>query len=151
MRYGTAIIQILFDTSVLVAAMVESHPAHLRALPWLQRVRDGDITGIVAAHSLAETYAVLTRLPIQPRISPQLAYHVIQHNILDLCSVVALSSSDYTSIIADLVSKGLIGGVTYDALAIYAAQQANVDQLLTLNAKDFRRIAPELTDQIIEP
>jgi len=29
----------LFDTSVLVAAMIESHPAHPRALSWLQQAR----------------------------------------------------------------------------------------------------------------
>ena len=28
--------KVLLDTSVLIAAMVESHPMHERALPWLQ-------------------------------------------------------------------------------------------------------------------
>jgi predicted nucleic acid-binding protein len=56
----------LFDTSVLVAAMVEAHPNHTAALPWLQRAKPGLVTGLVAAHSLAELYAVLTTLPIQP-------------------------------------------------------------------------------------
>ena len=52
--------RILFDTSVLVAAMVESHPMHSRALPWLQQVRAGEPEDsfFVAAHTLAELYAV---------------------------------------------------------------------------------------------
>ena len=58
--------KILLDTSVLVAAVVESHPAHSQALPWLQRVRNNVDTGLVAAHSLAELYAILTTLPVQP-------------------------------------------------------------------------------------
>lgn len=54
--------RVLLDTSVLVAAMVEAHPAHERALPWLQRVEAGIDSGVVAAHSVAELYAVLTTL-----------------------------------------------------------------------------------------
>ena len=50
-----------------------------------------------------------------------------------------------------MADRGLIGGVIYDALAVYTARQARVDQIVTLNAKDFRRIDPELSDKIIEP
>ncbi|MGH3085927.1 MAG: hypothetical protein ACRDSJ_01250 [Rubrobacteraceae bacterium] len=42
--------RVLLDTSVLVAGMVEAHPAHERALPWLARVKAGTNSGIVAAH-----------------------------------------------------------------------------------------------------
>jgi predicted nucleic acid-binding protein len=38
--------RILLDTSVLVAAMIEAHPMHERALPWLQRVQDGQDVGL---------------------------------------------------------------------------------------------------------
>ena len=54
----------LFDTSVLVAAVVEPHPMHVRALPWLQRAKAGEIDFFVASHTLAELYAVLTTLPL---------------------------------------------------------------------------------------
>ena len=63
--------KILFDTSVLVAAMIEAHPMHEAALPWLQQVSDQSETGLVAAHSIAELYAVLTTLPVRPRFPPQ--------------------------------------------------------------------------------
>jgi len=66
-------VRILFDTSTLVAAMVAGHPAHTVALPLLLRVKEKTDTGLVAAHSLAELYAILTRLPVTPRISPALA------------------------------------------------------------------------------
>ena len=70
--------RVLLDTSVLVAAMVEAHPAHAEALPWVQRVRDGTDIGLVAAHSVAELYAVLTTLPVEPRIPPESARHLIE-------------------------------------------------------------------------
>jgi predicted nucleic acid-binding protein len=30
----------LFDTSVIIAALVESHPMHERAFPWLKQARE---------------------------------------------------------------------------------------------------------------
>lgn len=65
--------RVLLDTSVLIAAVVEGHPAHAVAFPWLQRVKAGTDIGVVAAHSLAEMYAVLTRLPTRPAILPAVA------------------------------------------------------------------------------
>jgi predicted nucleic acid-binding protein len=60
-------VKILFDTSVLVAALVESHPVHINAVAALRRVQNAQDMGWIAMHSIAELYSVLTRLPIQPR------------------------------------------------------------------------------------
>ena len=143
--------RVLFDTSVLVAAIVEAHPAHTRALPWLQRVKAGIDTGVVAAHSVAEMYAVLTTLPIRPRISPSTARHVIGQNVLDTCEIVSMSDTDYAQIVAHLATAGILGGATYDALILHAAVKVEIDQVLTLNPKDFRRIYPALATIIVEP
>lgn len=143
--------RVLLDTSVLVAAMVEGHPAHERALPWLQRVKAETDVGLVAAHSLAESYAVLTVLPVQPRISPAVVHQLIKHNILDLFEVVTLSEEDYALVIAQLSDLGIVGGAVYDALILQAALRAKVDQVVTLNEKDFRRVHPALADKIISP
>ncbi len=53
----------LFDTSVLVAALVEQHPKHERAIPWLSKAKADKFEFIVVSHSLADLYAVLTTLP----------------------------------------------------------------------------------------
>jgi predicted nucleic acid-binding protein len=138
------------DTSVLVAAMVSTHPAHQQALPWLQRVIDGTDTGVVAAHTVVELYAILTRLPLQPRISPTVAQRLIERNVLATCEIVALSDSDYSALVAHLAATGVEGGATYDALILHAAAKAGVDQVLTLNPKDFRRVYPDLAGKIVE-
>lgn len=142
---------ILFDTSVLVAAMVEAHPMHERALPWLQRVQAGLDVGIIAAHSIAELYAVLTKLPVRPRISPAVAQRLIQQNVLEICRVVSLSEDDYVAILGHLSDTGIVGGATYDALILYAALKADVDCVVTSNETDFRRIYPDLADKIVAP
>jgi predicted nucleic acid-binding protein len=144
-------VNILFDTSVLVAAMVQAHPAHERAVPWLQRVKVQTDSGVVSAHSIAELYAVLTALPIQPRISPGLASRLIYENVLTTCQIIPLTPADYEAVIARLAEQGLVGGVTYDALILHAATKAQVDIIVTLNEKDFSRIDPNLTDRITAP
>jgi len=143
--------RILLDTSVLVAAMVEAHPAHLQALPWLQKAKDSTYTGLVAAHSLAELYAILTTLPVHPRIHPAVAQQLIKSNVLDKFEIVPLSGEDYTAVIDRLADLGIIGGATYDGLILHAASKADVDQVVTLNEKDFRRVYPALADKIISP
>ena len=142
---------ILFDTSVLVAAIVRVHPMHERAVPWLKRVKVRRDTGMISAHTLAELYAILTALPIQPRISPELAKRLIHDNVLTTCQVIPLTQDDYETVIARLAERGLVGGVTYDALILHAAAKAQVDVIVTLNEKDFTRIDPSLASKITIP
>lgn len=143
--------RILFDTSVLVAAFIEAHPAHARAFAWLQRIRVRQDTGVVTAHSLAELYSILTTFPHQPRVSPSIAQQIIEQEVLKIFEVVVLAEADYHSAIQRLVALGIPGGAIYDALITQAASKAEVDQVLTLNERDFRRVHPDLTDKIIVP
>lgn len=143
--------RVLLDTSLLVAVMVEAHPVHERALPWLQGVRDGTHKGFVAAHSLAELYSILTTLPVQPRIPPVVAQRLIEQNVISSCEVVPLSVEDYAAVIAHLSELGIVGGATYDALILYAAIKTGVDRVVTLNEKDFRKVYPHFADRLIAP
>jgi predicted nucleic acid-binding protein len=143
--------RLFLDTSVLVAALVEPHPAHDRALPWLQRIRDGSAAGVISAHSLAELYSILTTLPVRPRISPVTAQQLIRSNIHSTFEVVSLSADDYASVIDHLADMGILGGATYDAVILQAAAKANPDQVVTLNEKDFRRIRPDLAPMLVTP
>jgi predicted nucleic acid-binding protein len=130
----------LFDTSVLVAAIVEPHPMHTRALPWLQRAKAGEIDFLVASHTLAELYAVLTTLPLKPRISPLTAWRLVHDNIETSAKIISLSPSDYKDTIKHMSELGLTGGIIYDALIVKAAQKSGVERLLTFNADDFIRL-----------
>ena len=59
-----------FDTSVLVSAIVTSHPAHNRTFPYFERVFQKTDKGFISSHCVAELYALLTVLPIKPKLSP---------------------------------------------------------------------------------
>jgi predicted nucleic acid-binding protein len=57
-----------FDAAVLMAASVSDHSHYSQAIAVLKMVRNKEIVGYVSCHSLAETYAVLTRTPFTPPI-----------------------------------------------------------------------------------
>ena len=141
----------LFDSSVLVAAIVEPHPMHIRALPWLQRAKAGKIEFFVASHTLAELYAVLTTLPLKPRISPSTAWRLIHDNVETSAKIISLSASDYKYAVKHISELGLTGGIIYDALIMKAAQKSGVERLLTVNADDFIRLWPGGEDLICIP
>jgi predicted nucleic acid-binding protein len=141
----------LLDSSVLVAAMVEAHPDHGRCLPWLQKSAARSLSLLVAAHSLAETFAVLTRLPLRPRIAPATAEVLLRENVLGRSFVVALSAADYRAVLARQAGLGLSGGAIYDALIARAAQKAKAERVVTLNRSDFLRVWPEGAERILAP
>ena len=133
----------LFDTSVIIAALVESHPMHDRAFPWLRQAKANEFEFVVAGHTLAELYAVLSTLPIKPRISPLVAQKLIHENIEVSAKIVSLTSVEYSTTIKRLSELGLVGGIVYDALIAKVAEKSKVERLLTLNIKHFKRVWPE--------
>jgi len=144
-------VRVLFDTSVLVAAIVEAHPRHEQAAAWLRRARAGEIEFLAAAHSLAELYSTLSTLPARPRISPAAAWQLVRENVATAARLIALSTTDYTATLERAAETALAGGVIYDALIARAAEIAGADHLLTLNAADFRRISPGVAAIVIAP
>lgn len=143
--------KVLLDSSVLVAATVAVHPMHARAHPWLDRAQRGELRLVVAAHSLAETFAVLTRLPLQPRIAPSIAWQLLHENVLSVAEIVALTAAEYRAIVRRLADLGIAGGTVYDGLIAKSAQKARADRLVTLNPSHFHRVWPDGRDVIAEP
>lgn len=143
--------KVLADTSVLIAAMVESHPDHERAFSWLRQAKQKRIDLVVSTHTLAELYAVLTTLPVQPRLSPDTARRLIREDVESIAGIVDLRGADYRQVLDDMSALGISGGVTYDALTVQAARKANVDRLVTLNLADFRRAWPDAGEILQAP
>jgi len=65
--------------------------------------------------------------------------------------VLPLSAEDYSAVIKHLSEEGITGGVTYDAVILYAAITGKADRVVTLNEGDFRRIYPQMVEQIVSP
>ena len=143
--------KVLLDTSVLVPALVPAHDHHARCLPWLSRSASGDVRAFVASHSLMELYAVLTALPLRPRISPNVAARLIDESVVRHSRLVGLEPTEVAELVDDAAGWGLTGGVVHDALIARVARKARVDLLVTLNVSDFRRAWPDGHDRIAAP
>jgi predicted nucleic acid-binding protein len=144
-------VRALIDTSVLIAGLVEAHGRHAQSFPWLQKIKHAEVQGLIAAHSIAETYAVLSTLPVSPRISPSAAWALLEHSILPFVQVVDLSAQETQAVVQRLSRQGFAGGVVYDALIAEAATQGKAERLVTLNVSDFKRIAQGTSLSIREP
>lgn len=131
--------------------MIASHPAHQRARLWIDDIRNGKVDAIISAHSLAEVYSVLTRIPPPQRLSSKVAWSLIQQDILAITEVVALTSQEYQVFIERLALAQVTGGAVYDAVIADVALKSTVDHIITLNPRDFRRVNPLLTATIIVP
>jgi predicted nucleic acid-binding protein len=143
--------KILFDTTVLIAALLELHPNHKRAFPWLIDVKKGNHVGFISNHSLAELYAILTSIPIHRKAQTNEIWTLISNSILQYFEVVELSKSDYQNVLQFLSKSGMRGGVTYDALIAHAAYKAQVDKVLTFNTKHFKKAYPLIAELVEEP
>ncbi|HMO27205.1 MAG TPA: PIN domain-containing protein [Tepidisphaeraceae bacterium] len=131
--------RILFDTSAIVPALITTLPRHSVLRSWLDRPLSKEFEFVVAAHVLAETYSVLTRLPLSPRISPSVALRLIKLNIIDHAEVIALPADGYHDAITRAASAGVHGG----------AQSAKVDHLITCNPTHFHRVWPDAGQVIL--
>ncbi len=144
--------QVFFDTSVLVAASEHSHPHHAQAWPALRRVAAGDDEGFISVHSIAETYAALTRLPVSPRIHPSEAARIVTDNIVRHFALAPAGEAEYLQALAWVRDGGWSGAKIYDALLLACAAQCPVKRIYTFNLSDFQLLAPAtLREKICAP
>lgn len=142
---------VFFDSSVLIAAIVKAHPGHGSSLIWLQKVKKKEIQGLISVHSLIELYSILTTLPLSPKIYPSFAITLIKENIISNFEIIKYNISDYIKVLEELAENSISGGASYDGLILYAAKKTRIDKILTLNLNDFIRIAPQLVKIISLP
>ena len=132
---------VFFDTSVLVAASVQAHPHHVQASRVFRRVTSGEDRGFISAHSIAEAYAGLTRVPVQPRIHPVDAARIVNENILPYFELVMIEREDYLAALQQVAAAGWPGAKIYDALLLGCAAKCNAERIYTFNLADFRGLA----------
>lgn len=134
----------LCDTNCLVAALCAWHQHHERTLSEFDhRMADGQEL-ILAAHSLAETYAVLTRLPPPNRLRGKDALALIEENWAGN-PVVHLTGRDTWRALRDARQLGVVGGQTYDALIAASALKARATALVTWNVRNFAPFSERIT------
>ncbi len=136
-----------FDTTVLVAAMVEDEPRHEACAHVLENAREG----WASIHSLAECFATLTggRLGIQ--LSPPDAASLGRHNVHGRLSLVSLTVMEYLRLLESAGPAGARDGSIYDLLLLACARKARAERIYTLNHRHFTALAPDLARRILSP
>lgn len=106
------------DTSIAVPLLVASHEHHAQVVAWAR-----DRTLFLSGHSLAETYAVLTRLPGDARVAAPDAVRLIDENFVRSLLLPARAAR---LLHRECAGKGVTGGAAYDALVALAAREHGV-------------------------
>ena len=142
--------KVAFDTSVLVAGSVSRHVHEARARIWFRAAREGKFEAVTTTHALAEVWATLTAIPVEPRIAPASAERVIERLARHI-KAVALRWDDYKSAMQRCGERGLRSGALYDALHFVAAARQEADILLTFNTRHFIPLATDDGPRIVAP
>jgi predicted nucleic acid-binding protein len=137
------------DTSCMVAAVCAWHVRHGAAAGEIERRLDRGERLVIAGHAIAETYAVLTRLPAPHRLSPADAWTLVRTNFVDNAALVTLDAPGHVAVLARLAGAGIGGGRTYDGLIAACAEVSHVRALLTFNGRHFDPAPRGVT--IVEP
>ncbi|MDH7501878.1 MAG: PIN domain-containing protein [Verrucomicrobiota bacterium] len=136
-----------FDTTVLVAAMVEDEPRHGACAKALEKAEDG----YASAHSVAECYATLTGGRLGLHLSQNEAVQLIRQDVYERLSLVAVSSADYMRVIETAGPAGARGGAICDLLLLACARKVGAERIYTLNLRHFTVLAPDLAARIVSP
>ena len=137
-----------FDTSVLVATSVEGHEHHERSFALFI---DADRkTASCAAHSLAELYPTLMRLPGKFRLSADQAMLFLDC-VEERLEVIALDPREYRLAIREAATAGIVGGTIYDALLGRCALKARATRIYTWDVGDFQRLSTEIAEKVRTP
>jgi len=137
-----------FDTSVLVPVFLEDHEHHERSFKaFVKAHRRQDYC---AAHSLAEVYSTMTRLPGRHRLSGEQVLLFLD-DIREHLTLIALTGDEYHATIKEAAAGGVVGGAIYDALIARCALKARADTIYTWNTRHFQRFGTEIVNRLQMP
>jgi toxin FitB len=124
------------DTSVLVAGFDPGHPRHAAAVPALVEVKAG---GQLVAHTMAETYSVLSSPRGPFRFEPNAVVAYLDQ-FLDASDPIQHRPGTYREALGLLGERNQAGGVVFDALIALAARDAGAT-LVSLDRRAERTYA----------
>lgn len=136
------------DTSVLVPVFYGGHVHHQSSLSLF--IQFDKSTGCCGAHSLAEVYSTLTRMPGKHRISGEQAMLFIG-SIRERLSITALNGDEYADALQTSSALGIVGGGIYDALLAHCAIKARAETIYCWNTKHYAQCGAEVIRRLKTP
>ncbi|MBI2822019.1 MAG: PIN domain-containing protein [Acidobacteria bacterium] len=127
-----------FDTSALIAGLIELGPASMPAQLVMDRIAEGRLGPVHSAwHCCLEFYAVSTRLPPEFRLSPSDALRLIEEEILARFKVHQLPADGRTVFLHAAQRERVAGGRIYDAHIAEIARLSGATAIVTDNRRHF--------------
>ena len=137
-----------FDTSVLIAAFLGDHEHHEASFAVFTRANRKD--SCCAAHTLAEVYSCLTRLPGKHRLTGEQAMLFVE-TLSERLLLISLDGTEYFSALQHAAEAATTEGATHDALLAHCALKAKAETIYTWNLGHFRRLGQEVSRRIRTP
>lgn len=137
-------IDVLIDSNVLIAIVVEAHEHHGPSVGLLIDGHDAQFA--VAAHSYAEAYNTLTRRGERAlfQFTPQEAWAALE-SVRAATSLIGLTAPQTFDAIRGYAQGGGIGARLYDRLIGEAAVTHAIPKIVTWNVGRMRSLFPTLT------
>jgi predicted nucleic acid-binding protein len=137
-----------FDTSVLVPVFYGDHVHHQASFALF--IQFDKSTGCCGAHSLAEVYSTLTRMPGKHRVSAEQAMLFIG-NIRERLAIIALSGDEYACALEASAAVGIVGGGIYDAMLAHCAIKAQAKAIYSWNGRHYSQCGPDVIKRLRIP
>jgi predicted nucleic acid-binding protein len=140
-------VRFFVDTSVLVATFFGHHQDHDASADFFLTLDKSDAA--CGAHTLAEVYSTLTRMPGKRIGGAEALLFLAQ--IRERMTIVGLDPDEYVAGIEDAAAQGIMGGGIYDALLARCALKAKAQTIYTWNVKHFQRLGPDIAARVKTP
>jgi predicted nucleic acid-binding protein len=136
------------DTSVLIPVFLVDHPHHAASMELFLRCERQN--AFCAAHTLAEVYSTLTRLPPPHRATTQQA-KLFLDSVCDRLTPVGLDAAEYHAALREAAALDVVGGAFYDFLISRCALKVKANPLYTWNLRHYTRFGAELLELVQSP
>lgn len=131
-------VAVFFDTSVLLAGLVDFGPQSAPAQSLMHAIAERQITGAATAwHCCLEFFSVSTRLPPEYRLAPADAFRLLESEVFARLSVHDLPPADRLAMLRAAAQDKTAGGRIYDAHIADIARAAGAAVVVTDNRRHF--------------
>lgn len=134
------------DTSVLVAAIVESQDHHH---PCRLLVAQGQ--ACMYSHGISETFSTLTGGKKGFRLNASTASQFLEDHFIPRLTISTLSPPEMLQAMRESEIRGVRGGAIFDYLHLVAARKAGAERLYTLNISNFLAFHRPGDPEIVHP
>ena len=127
-----------FDTSVLLAGLIDFGPQSAPAQSLMHAVAEKRLPGVATAwHCCLEFYSVATRLPPEYRISPADAAALLNEEVFARMALHDLPSTERLALLQTAARDSIVGGRVYDAHIAEIARSSGAAVIVTDNRRHF--------------